>query len=85
MFRLFKRKDHSEHNENMTIKKAYIEILGKYTTISSYEYIKNIKKPLAGEFINGFWCSTFWVSKGIYAIRFKDDMRPNEFNQIFEF
>ena len=44
MFRLFKRKDHSEHNENMTIKKAYIEILGKYTTISSYEYIKNIKK-----------------------------------------
>ena len=75
-----------QDGKNEKIKKTYINLLEKYTTISSTtkSIAFDAKKRMSGKFWDKFDCSMFLVSKGEYAIRFNDDMRPNEFHEIFE-
>lgn len=84
MFQFFKRKN-TNNDKNNAIKTAYLELLEKYTSISSsYESMrKDIKKRLAGKFINGFDCSMYSRTENSYEIRFKDDMTAEEFNNVF--
>ena len=68
------------------VKKTYINLLEKYTSI--FSTAKSIEKDSragrTGKFINGFECSMFLVTNGVYAIRFKDDISCPEFNQVFD-
>ena len=75
-----------QDGKNENIKKIYINLLEKYTTISSTtrSIAFDAKKRMPGKFWDKFDCSMFLVSKGEYAIRFNDDMRPKEFHEIFE-
>ena len=78
--------ENDNHKKNDTIKKTYINLLEKYTSISfAYKSIDmDVRKQHSGTFVNKYDCSLFLVSKGEYAIRFNDDMRPKEFHEIFE-
>ncbi len=67
------------------IQKAFVDILSKYTSISStIENIdENMHKKHSGLFGDKFECSLFYTPRECYAIRFKDDMTPEEFHQVF--
>ena len=78
--------ENDNYKKNDTVKETYINLLKKYTSISFSDKSidKDIMKRHSGTFVNKYDCSMFLVSKGVYAIRFKDDMRPKEFHEIFE-
>lgn len=82
----------TEKNENNLkpeglygIQNAFLDTLCKYTSITStIESIDDdLNKKLYGSFCDKFECSLFNVTRGCYAIRFKDDMLPEEFHQVF--
>jgi len=82
----------TEKNENnlkpeglYEIQNAFLDTLCKYTSITStIESIdEDLNKKLYGSFCDKFECSLFNVTRGCYAIRFKDDMLPEEFHQVF--
>ena len=79
-------KENDNQKKNDTVKKTYINLLEKYTSISfAYKSIDiDVRKRHSGTFVNKYDFSMFLVSKGVYAIRFNDDMRPKEFHEIFE-
>ena len=68
------------------IQKSFVDILSKYTSISStVENIdESMQKKHSGLFDDKFECSLLSTHRGAYAIRFKDDMTPEEFNQVFD-
>ena len=81
-----KEKDTISPEELCKIKSAFLDIVSKYTSISStIESIdKNTKNKLAGLFCNKFECYLFYTPKEYYAIRFNDEMPSKEFNQVFD-
>lgn len=72
-------------DELYEIQKAFLDILSKYTSISStIESIdENTNNKLSGLFCDKFECSLFRTYKQAYAIRFNNNMAPEEFNQVF--
>ena len=73
-------------NQNDMLKIEYAVLLKKYTSIRvSFESIdEGIKIQSSGKFANHFECTMFQPSKGVYAIRFPDNMQPEEFNTVFQ-
>ncbi len=71
--------------KNTEIKKTYSNLLKKYTSISyAQESIdEGIKKQLSGKFLDELDCAMFSPAKGVYAIRFNDNMSPDEFETVF--
>ena len=68
------------------IKKVFLEILNKYTSISlTLEGVdEGIKNRASGLFSDKYECSVFRVPRGCYAIRFIDNMPAEEFYQVFD-
>lgn len=70
----------------LNIQKVFLEILSKYTSISLTleDMDKNINRKPSGIFSNKYNCSAFYTPRGCYAIRFNDNMPPEEFHQVFD-
>ncbi len=83
---LTKEKNTVSPEELCKIKSAFLDIVRKYTSISStIERIdKNTKNKLAGLFGNKFECSLFYTPREYYAIRFNDEMPSEEFDQVLD-
>lgn len=84
-FDIFRRKD--DKKEDIEIKSSFISFIEKYTSIhtSSETLDKDVKKHLSGSFNGKTECSIFMANDIHYAVRFNDDMMPNEFNEVFGF
>ena len=64
----------------------YINLLGLYTNIdiSKKDITKEVKKGIKGKFNNLYDCITYLNYSKEYAIRFNDDMKAEEFDNVFE-
>lgn len=64
----------------------YINLLGLYTNIgiSKKDITKEVKKGIKGKFNNLYDCVTYLNYSKEYAIRFNDDMKAEEFDDVFE-
>ena len=64
----------------------YINLLGLYTNIdiSKKDITKEVKKGIKGKFNNSYDCITYLNYSKEYAIRFNDDMKAEEFDNVFE-
>ncbi len=64
----------------------YINLIGRYTDIyiSKNNVTKDVKKGIKGKFKDLYDCFTYLNYSKEYAIRFKDDMKADEFDNVFE-
>ena len=65
---------------------AYINLLDLYTNIDfpKKDITKEVKKGIKGKFNNLYDCVTYLNYNKEYAIRFNDDMKAEEFDNVFE-